>query len=1002
MLTEQFAEYATPRRGDAMPMAGVQSTPTVETSSTPTTPAAQTQQLLPQTTETAISGGRIVTSEAELFDMDVPSGEPSTVGSAGTISPEGEIEEMETDGESVSDEVLPMDDVVAQTMAPFMRRQEVSEGKFRWEFPETVSGLQERLQRVPVDTVGHRLLKQVGKQLSAAYGRSEQLYAQRAAWERRAEREVRKKEEVQGRMHHLQQLAETAKAEREALRRELQQKLQEAQNKADKNAARLMQHSVDVGRQLDQEVKLRGEKETENRKLRSQLASVTQDIGAAEEDYADLSHRLAEAEKSRQRSEEELQEMMQLREDRFGLQADLRAEKEENRILLLQEDALKARAEEAERANEGLLRENEQLAASADEARRRMDELRRKTRQTVLEKEQAEQQAQKERKATQEALTRVSQAEEAARLAVESLGLQEEKMKKENAEWVEREQQRLRRTFAIQTANHEQRMETLKAVEKAARSQDVAAAVEEASRAMAQLKHTQQLLAESRAEAAKLEQQVADVADAWNKDQQAYEEQYDELRTWGEGHVKRLTGKCNRQAETLKQNRLKIARLEKAPVMIQAPRTTPSPPPTRRQEEAREIVVGGESLVDVLTAQARRMTTLQDMVEQLVNKPVRPFGLGEFHQPVLPPPSRPTRQAEEPSPSPLQDETRAAAPAQIQVPTQASVRRQPSPTTTVEAVARAAQPIRVEEFKRDTSITTWIEETKAAARGRSWTEMRLPMQRALGTQRVEQIKAWSEDGEWPTNFQELEDRMREAFGPGDGTEQEKEFRSAHRGGMTYTQYVARLVNIARKTSWSTATALRMVREKLPEALQDKMYSCTTYKQLLPIVKQYDEIYSKTVEGQVQAVQGQEHSKMRCFTCGGKGHTSKVCKSQTASGSPLPRQEMNTKARCYRCGEAGHLAARCQYQEPVCYTCKQPGHRTSQCSTRAPPTAQPPKDVHAETPLCLACGEKGHRLIACKPVKDLQKQMAKASKSHVRQVQQEVAVFPLGEKDQVSQ
>jgi hypothetical protein len=900
--------------------------------------------------------------------------------------------------EGVYDEALPMDDVVAQEIAPLMQREQVSDGRFRWELPKTVSDLQPRLHQISEETVGGRLLKQAGMQLSAAYGKSEQLRAQRAAWEKRAEREVRKRGEIERKMADLQARAEAGNAELEALRSKFQEDCRRLQEKADRHAARLMQHSVDANRRLDEESKLRGEAEEQTRLLKIQVKSVDLDLKAAEEEVTFLNQDLAEARNQKQQLEEKLQEERRRQEGRSGLQADLWEAKEENKLLHLQINEKKAQAEKAERENRRLREENKQLAASAEEARRRMDELRRKARQTVVEKEQAEQQALEERKAAKEAETRASQAEEAARKAMDAVRHHKEELEKKNAVWIEEEQKKLRRTFAIQTANYEKQMEELKAAGRAARNQDVTAMSEEVRRVSALLKDTQQLLLESKERETKLEEKAAEMVKAWSQDQQSYEDRHDELVSWGEAQIERLTKKANRQAVALKEAQIKIAKLEKRPAQQQ---TLPPPPPppvvARQQREAEEVTVEGLPLSDVLRSQAQQMASLREMMGQIIQGQERPPTTQQPHlfTPAPPPPS--SNQERVPSLPPTQQPERVPSPAP-----RSPTRR--SPVTTVEAVARAARPIHVEEFKGDTSITAWIEETEAAARGRSWTEMRVPIQKALGTQRVTQIKAWHDDGLWPASFQELEEIMRKAFGPGDGAEQERRFKEARRGGMTYTQYVSHLIQLARRTKWPVETALRNIREKLPEILQDKMFKCTKLTDLLPIAQQYDEIYVKATGGQVQAVHQQEHSKLKCYRCGKEGHTSKYCKSPvTTTGSPSSpsSQEASTKARCYRCGETGHLAARCRYQGPVCYTCKQPGHQTSQCQTRNPPTAQPAGGQRAESTFCMACGAVDHLAVNCKVLKDLQKTMTKASKKAVRQVQQE-ADFPLGEKDQTSQ
>ena len=50
-------------------------------------------------------------------------------------------------------------------------------------------------------------------------------------------------------------------------------------------------------------------------------------------------------------------------------------------------------------------------------------------------------------------------------------------------------------------------------------------------------------------------------------------------------------------------------------------------------------------------------------------------------------------------------------------------------------------------------------------------------------------------------------------------------------------------------------------------------------------------------------QTNDFTQIRCFTCGGMGHTSKICRRRQATGSAGVRL-------CYECQKPGHLARNC--------------------------------------------------------------------------------------------
>jgi hypothetical protein len=170
------------------------------------------------------------------------------------------------------------------------------------------------------------------------------------------------------------------------------------------------------------------------------------------------------------------------------------------------------------------------------------------------------------------------------------------------------------------------------------------------------------------------------------------------------------------------------------------------------------------------------------------------------------------------------------------------------------------------------------------------------------------------------------------------------------------------------------------------------------KELLPIVRDYDEIYTKaSSESQIQAVQSQDRFKnVTCFNCKVKGHTAKWCKAEAV---PTAGEASTSKARCYTCGETGHISTKCRFSGPVCYTCKQAGHQTSQCQQRHSPS-QPPKAAQAAPVICMACGKHGHFFTECQKYNDWLKNSKKANKPKVRQVAGKED-FPLGEEDQTS-
>jgi hypothetical protein len=973
-------------------MADVQATPEVLS-------RTQLVESMPAATET-----RIRMSETELFGLGALSEEHSTEGSGGTTSPEGELMQVE-EVAPVLDNDVAMEDTVGQEIAPLFFKEQVGDGKVRWGFPNTVSELQPRLQLINDGTVGGRLLKQVGMRLQSAYGKTEQLRTQRDAWERRTERETRRKEEAARKVDELQGLIDAGKAEITALQSKYEDTCKELQAKADKNAAQLMQHSVDVSRQHDAEYKRRLEAEKEATRLHSRLAAAEQEACSVEEEYSELGRELAGAREKSQQLQEELVEEKKKREARSGLQANLWEAREENRLLLLQSQKDRARASQTEREVEQLRQENELLAASADEARRRMDEQRRRTRQAVLEKEQAELQATKERKAVEEAKTHASQAEEAARKAEESSRLLEKKIGDENAKWIAQEQAELRRTFALQTANHERQMERLQVATKAARDEDTAVMAEEVRRVSALLKDSEQRLLQARqkeeqlkAKIKEMRRKAVEVDQDWAEDQRTYEKEHAELVEWGQKELAKLTEKANRQARMIQERDLKIAKLEKRPAF---PQTTPPPPPVVAAAPATapavatatEMEFQGAPLDEILESQAQQVAELRGLVMQVLQGQER-GPTTQQHHPVVPTP-QPSAWGQERT-----LERQQQRQPQEQVPAVLRPTLPAAPITTTEAVAKAARSIRVEEFTRNTPITRWIEELKVEARGRDWVEMRPSIKKALGKERVEQIEAWSVTGTWPTSIEELEGRMRAILGPGDGAEQEKHFEQARQGGQTYTQFAARLVQLARLTSWTEATALRNIRKKFPKALQDKLYDCTGYMQLFPIVKKHDDVFTETPESQIQAVHGQERLRdVKCHQCGKLGHMAKHCRSTSKPASP--GAESSTKGRCYKCGEQGHIASRCSLKEPVCYTCRQPGHRAGQCPTRGSAATPSTAQAQASIPLCMACGAEDHRVVNCEKFKRMQKNITKANKTQVRQVESRPS-FPLGQEDQESQ